>query len=61
MVCNDKSEIKQRMGTCGQGCLNANLWGCFDDFVKWDFDSNSGDPLLSMVLDGEYQNWISIE
>ncbi|MGB7394725.1 MAG: hypothetical protein WA913_10055, partial [Pricia sp.] len=56
-----KVEIKHRIGTRAKGCLRMNIWGHYDDFIKWSFDADQSDALFSQVLEGEYETWIPVE
>jgi len=60
-VRDGKVEIKHRIGTRAQGCLNTNIWGCYEDFVKWSFYVRDSDYMLSSILDGQQPRWVSIK
>jgi len=54
-------EIKHRVGTRAYGGLNATIWGCFDEFIKWSFNVQKQDPVLSKIKDYEHCNWIPVQ
>ncbi|SDL34227.1 hypothetical protein [Kriegella aquimaris] len=53
-------EVKQRIGVRSKGCLNSNAWGSFENWIKWSFEADTNDKLLSKVIQGKYERWISI-
>jgi hypothetical protein len=55
-----KIEVKHRIGSRAKGCLNSNVWGYYDDFIKWSFDVGETDTLLSEILAGEFESWIPV-
>jgi|GEM_PF-1222338 len=56
-----KIEVKHRIGTRANGGLNDNVWGCFDEFVKWSFNVQDQDAVLSKILDFEHCEWIPVQ
>lgn len=56
-----KIELKHRIGTRARGCLSPSIWGHYDTFIKWSFDGKEDDPLLTKILNGDYEYWIPCE
>lgn len=57
----DNFEIKYRIGTRASDCLNNNIWGYYETFVKWSLKSNEKDPLLDKILNYNYEDWVPVE
>jgi len=57
---DDSIDVKQRIGNRAKGCLNMNLWGYYEEFVKWSFEANSQDALFNRVMADDYNDWLSI-
>ncbi|MCK0159167.1 hypothetical protein [Allomuricauda sp. F6463D] len=56
-----KIEVKHRIGTRANGGLNHNIWGCFDEFLKWSFNVQEQDRVLSKIIDFEHCEWIPVQ
>lgn len=56
-----KIEVKHRVGTRGYGGLNDNIWGCFDEFIKWSFNVQEQDSVFSRITDFKHCNWIPVQ
>ncbi|WP_318312612.1 hypothetical protein [Flagellimonas crocea] len=55
-----KIEVKHRVGTRAYGCLSDNIWGCFDEYIKWSFNVQEQDSVLSKITDYQYCQWIPV-
>ena len=55
-----KIEIKHRVGSRAYGGLNDNIWGCFDEFIKWSFNVEEKDSVLTNITDFQHCNWIPV-
>ena len=55
-----KTEIKHRIESRSKGCLNPNVWGYFEKWVKWSFDTKDDDPLYAEIMERKYNRWIPV-
>ncbi|QLG46557.1 hypothetical protein [Costertonia aggregata] len=56
-----KIEVKQRIGTRAKGCLNPNIWGCYDNFIKWSFEVSENDNQFNKIMNFGEPKWCAVK